>query len=51
VLLAGVLTLALLRALMGGLIVFVSVLFGLGALMLAAYQAYSHKSAPMAASL
>jgi hypothetical protein len=50
-LLAGVLTLALLRALMGGLIVFVSVLFGLGALMLAAYQRYSHKSAPMAASL
>jgi cytoskeletal protein CcmA (bactofilin family) len=50
-LLAGVLTLALLRALMGGLIVFVSVLFGLGALMLAAYQAYSRKSAPMAASL
>jgi hypothetical protein len=41
-LLAGVLTLALLRSLLGGFVVFASVLFGLGALMLSAYQTYSH---------
>ena len=48
-LLAGVLTLAVLRSVLGGVIVFASVLFGLGALMLAAYQAYTHGSAPAAA--
>jgi cytoskeletal protein CcmA (bactofilin family) len=46
---AGVLTLALLRSLLGGLIVFASVLFGLGALMLSAYQTYSHMSSPTTA--
>jgi len=45
-LLAGVLTLAVLRSLLGGLVVFASLLFGLGALILAAYQAYSHVSLP-----
>ncbi len=44
VLLAGVLTLAFARALFGGLVVFVSVLFGLGALALWAYQAYAHRA-------
>jgi cytoskeletal protein CcmA (bactofilin family) len=48
-LLAGVLTLALLRSLLGGVIVFVSLLFGLGALMLSAYQAYSNASSPASA--
>jgi hypothetical protein len=42
-LLAGVLTLALLRSVLGGVIVLASVLFGLGALMLAAYEAYSRR--------
>jgi len=41
-LLAGVLTLALLRSLFGVVVVFGSVLFGLGALALSAYQAYAH---------
>jgi ethanolamine utilization microcompartment shell protein EutS len=45
-LLAGVLTLALLRSLLGGVIVFASVLFGLGALTLSAYQTYSRPSTP-----
>jgi hypothetical protein len=40
-LLAGVLTLAVLRTLLGGVIVFASVLFGLGALMLVAYGRYA----------
>jgi cytoskeletal protein CcmA (bactofilin family) len=48
-LLAGVLTLALLRSLLGGVIVFASLLFGLGALMLSASQAYSHVSSPVSA--
>jgi len=48
-LLAGVVTLALLRSLLGGLVVFASLVFGLGALMLAAYQAYSHVSSPASA--
>jgi hypothetical protein len=39
-LLAGVLTLAVLRSLVGGLVVFAAVLFGLGALLLAAYDQY-----------
>jgi hypothetical protein len=41
ILLAGVLTLALLRSLLGGLVLFVSVLFGLGATALWIYGAYS----------
>lgn len=45
-LLAGVITLALLRALLGGFVVFVSVLFGLGAMMLWLYDAYARPSAP-----
>lgn len=48
-LLAGVLTLALLRVLLGGFIVFASVLFGLGALALSAYHAYSHAPSPTTA--
>ena len=48
-LLAGVLTLALLRSLLGGVIVLAAVVFGLGALMLAAYQTYAHRSAPASA--
>jgi len=48
-LLAGVLTLAVLRSLLGGLVVFASLLFGLGALILAAHQAYSHVSGPASA--
>lgn len=48
-LVAGVLTLALLRSLLGGFIVLVSVLFGLGALALAVYQAYIRAAAPAAA--
>lgn len=42
-LLVGVLTLAMLRSLLGGLVVFASILFGLGALALAAYAAYVHR--------
>jgi hypothetical protein len=42
---AGVLTLAVLRALMGGVVVFVSVLFGLGALMLSMRHAWLRQSA------
>jgi cytoskeletal protein CcmA (bactofilin family) len=45
-LLAGVLTLALLRSVLGGVVVFASVVFGLGALMLTAYQRYSQTSSP-----
>jgi cytoskeletal protein CcmA (bactofilin family) len=48
-LLAGVLTLAVLRSLLGGFIVLVSVLFGLGALALAAHQAYTRASVTAAA--
>jgi cytoskeletal protein CcmA (bactofilin family) len=48
-LVAGVLTLALLRSLLGGFIVLVSVLFGLGALALAAHQAYMRAATPAAA--
>ena len=48
-LLAGVLTLALLRSLLGGLVVFASLLFGLGALILSASQAYKHASLPASA--
>jgi cytoskeletal protein CcmA (bactofilin family) len=48
-LLAGVLTLALLRSLLGGLVVFASLLFGLGALVLTAHHAYSHVSLPASA--
>jgi hypothetical protein len=39
-LLAGVLTLALLRVMLGGVAVFVAVLFGLGALSVWLYQTY-----------
>jgi len=46
-LVAGVLTLAVLRLLLGGVIVFLAVLFGLGAVMLWAYRTYSHTSAQM----
>lgn len=42
VLVAGVVTLALLRALVGWVAVFVAVLFGLGALALWVYQTWSH---------
>jgi hypothetical protein len=45
-LLAGVLTLALLRSVLGGVIVLASVPFGLGALTLSAYQTYSRQSTP-----
>jgi hypothetical protein len=48
VLLAGVLTLALGRALLGGVVVFASVLCGLGALSLWLYQAYARASAASA---
>jgi len=50
-LLAGVLSLAILRSVpvLGTLVVFVSVLFGFGALTLAAYRAYSTTHAPTAA--
>lgn len=48
-LLAGVLTLAMLRSLVGGFIVLASVLFGLGALMLWAYQTYAHAPSPAGA--
>jgi len=47
---AGVVTLAVLRSLLGGVIVLASVLFGVGALMLSAYQAYSRRSPSAAAS-
>jgi hypothetical protein len=50
VLLAGVLTLALLRMMLGGVAVFVAVLFGLGALSVWFYQAYRRAAhAPAAA--
>ena len=49
-LLAGVLTLALLRSVLGGVIVLASVIFGLGALTLSAYQTYSRQSTPTPAS-
>ena len=45
-LLAGVLTLALLRSVLGGVIVLASVLFGIGALTLSAYQTYSRQPTP-----
>ena len=48
-LLAGVLTLAFLRAVLGGVVVFASVIFGLGALMLAAYRTYGGRPAATAA--
>jgi cytoskeletal protein CcmA (bactofilin family) len=48
-LLAGVLTLALGRAFLGGLVVFVSVLFGVGALTLAAWQVYSRQQSNVGA--
>jgi cytoskeletal protein CcmA (bactofilin family) len=47
-LVAGVLTLALMRSVLGGFVVVTSVLFGFGALALSAYQAYTHVSAPAA---
>lgn len=40
-LLAGVLTLAVLRLMLGGIVVFVSMLFGVGALMLWLYESYA----------
>jgi cytoskeletal protein CcmA (bactofilin family) len=49
-LLAGVLTLALGRALLGGVVVFVSVLFGLGALSLWLYQTYGQTPAAPASA-
>ena len=48
-LVAGVFTLTLLRALLGGFIVFASVLFGLGALMLSAYHPRSQTASPTTA--
>ena len=48
-LLAGVLTLAMLRAVLGGVVVFVSVLFGLGALMLWIYRESSRVLTPTSA--
>jgi cytoskeletal protein CcmA (bactofilin family) len=45
-LLAGVLTLAVLRSLLGGFVVFVSVVLGLGALTLGLHAAYSRVSQP-----
>ena len=45
-LLAGVLTLAVLRLVLGGVVVFLSVLFGGGALMLWLYDAYRHETKP-----
>ncbi|MEZ5417988.1 MAG: polymer-forming cytoskeletal protein [Vicinamibacterales bacterium] len=45
-LLAGVVTLALLRLLLGGVVVFAAMLLGLGALSIAAYQALSHADTP-----
>ena len=45
-LLAGVLTLAVLRSVFGGLVVFLSMLFGVGALMLWAYREISHVFTP-----
>jgi hypothetical protein len=47
-LLAGVMTLAILRAAFGAVIVFGSILFGLGALMLAVYHAYAASPMPAA---
>lgn len=49
-LLAGVLTLAVLRSTLGGVVVFASVLFGLGALTLRVYEAYGRASAATPAS-
>ena len=46
---AGVITLAFLRALLGGVIVLASVIFGLGALMLAVYRTQANRPAPTAA--
>jgi hypothetical protein len=46
-LLAGVFTLTLLRAFFGGFIVFVSILFGMGALTLSAYRLCSYEPPPM----
>jgi hypothetical protein len=45
-LLAGVFTLTLLRAFFGGFIVFASILFGVGALMLSVYHLHSPKPTP-----
>jgi hypothetical protein len=50
VLLAGILTLALLRVMLGGLVVFVSVLFGLGALGIWVYQNYRRAASPAPAA-
>jgi len=44
----GVVTLAILRSLLGGIVVFVCVLFGLGALALWSYEAYSHPADALA---
>jgi cytoskeletal protein CcmA (bactofilin family) len=49
-LLAGVLTLALLRLLLGGVVVFVSVIFGFGALGLWLYQTYAPTTAAPASA-
>lgn len=48
VLIAGVATLAILRALLGGIVVFGCVLFGLGAVALWLYDAYSQPAAASA---
>jgi hypothetical protein len=45
-LLAGVLTLAVLRSILGGLVVFVSLLFGFGALGLMVYHSFARQLAP-----
>jgi len=47
-LIAGVVTLAILRSLLGGIVVFVCVLFGLGAVALWLYDAYSQPAAASA---
>lgn len=49
VLLAGVLTLAVLRVVLGGFAVFISMLFGLGALGVWLYQSYRQAHQPAAA--
>lgn len=49
-LLAGVLTLALLRMMLGGFAVFVAILFGLGALSVRLYHAYVHATQATAAA-
>lgn len=46
VLLAGVLTLAVLRVALGGVVVFISALFGLGALTIWLHQTYTHRATP-----